>query len=220
MTSDQVAVLFIAGRHSFAGAMDHNRVRVLDGLNSASTEFLQVHDASVFRGLWDGPTEQFDTITVPKSSIDCVVLTEDRHEVPLQRKYCARREAFALRVRAVGTLRSPWQADDRSQFRTGHNAQQRSVPFLSHGDGHNLQRREQRANTFSKSRLREQDKSFAAANRRPRRPGLPIMKKKVERKGVEPSTSALRNAALSQLSYRPGVVGDLGNGPSRGNRQF
>lgn len=87
MTSDQVAVLFIAGRHSFAGAMDHNRARVLDGLNSSSTEFLQVHDASVFRGLWDGPTEQFDTITVPKSSIDCVVLTEDRHEAPLQRKY-------------------------------------------------------------------------------------------------------------------------------------
>ena len=87
MTSDQVAVLFIAGRHSFAGSLDHNRVRVLDGLNGAGTEFLRVHDASVFRGLWDGPTEQFDTITVPKSSIDCVVLTEDRHEAPLQRKY-------------------------------------------------------------------------------------------------------------------------------------
>jgi hypothetical protein len=87
MTPDQVAVLFIAGRHSFAGAMDHNRARVLDGLNSASTEFLQVHGASIFRGLWDGPTEQFDTITVPKSSIDCVVLTEERHEAPLQRKY-------------------------------------------------------------------------------------------------------------------------------------
>jgi len=87
MTSDQVAVLFIAGRHAFAGAMDHCSSRVLDVLNSANTEFLRVHNASVFRGTQSAPTDQFDAITVPKSSIDCVVLTEERHEAPLQRKY-------------------------------------------------------------------------------------------------------------------------------------
>jgi hypothetical protein len=87
MSSDPVPVLFIAGMHAFAGSLDHSSSRVLDVLNGAGTEFLRIRDASVFRGLQGAPIGQFSEITVPKSSIDCLVLTAERHEAPLQRKY-------------------------------------------------------------------------------------------------------------------------------------
>jgi len=87
MTSDPVAVLFIAGRHAFAGTLEHSSSRVLDVLNGAGTEFLRIREASVFRGLQGASIGQFAEITVPKSSIDCVILTGERHEAPVQRKY-------------------------------------------------------------------------------------------------------------------------------------
>jgi hypothetical protein len=87
MTTNQVAVLFIVGRHSFAGTIDHSSSRVLDVLNDVNTEFLRVHGGAVFRGFQGGPIGQFDETTVPKSAIDCVVLTEERHEAPQRRQY-------------------------------------------------------------------------------------------------------------------------------------
>jgi hypothetical protein len=87
MSSDRVAALFIVGRHSFIGTVDHSGSRVLDVLNEASTEFLRVQGVSVFRGLEGGPIAHYDEITVPKAAIDCVILTDERHEAPLRRKY-------------------------------------------------------------------------------------------------------------------------------------
>jgi hypothetical protein len=84
---DQVAVLFIAGDHAVAGAMDHSRSRVLDMLNSAGTEYLRIQDAAVFRGLSGEPIDTFAEVTLPKTAVDCVILTEDRHEAPLERNY-------------------------------------------------------------------------------------------------------------------------------------
>ena len=76
MTSNHVAVIFIVGRYSLAGAMDHSSSRVFDVLNDANTEFLRVHGVAVFRGIRGEPIEQLDEITVPKSAIDCVLLTD------------------------------------------------------------------------------------------------------------------------------------------------
>jgi hypothetical protein len=85
--TNQVGVLFIAGDHAVAGAMEHNSSRVLDMLNSAGTEFLRIKEASVFRGLSGEPIDRFPEVTLPKSAVDCVILTEDRHEAPLLRNY-------------------------------------------------------------------------------------------------------------------------------------
>jgi len=87
MTTNHVAVLLIVGRHSVAGTIDHSSSRVLDVLNDVNAEFLRVHGVAVFRGIQGGPIVQFDEVTVPKSAIDCAILTEDRHEAPLRRQY-------------------------------------------------------------------------------------------------------------------------------------
>lgn len=87
MISDRVAVQIIAGQHTLAGALDHSSSRVLDVLNNASTEFLRIERASICRGIGGAPIGEFDEITIPKSSIECLVLKEDHHEAPLQRKY-------------------------------------------------------------------------------------------------------------------------------------
>jgi hypothetical protein len=87
MMTDRVAVQIIAGRHAFTGSLEHSSIRVLDVLNNAGTEFLRIHVAVVCRGLGGTPIGEFAEITVPKSSIECVVLTEERHEAPLQRRY-------------------------------------------------------------------------------------------------------------------------------------
>lgn len=87
MTTDRVGVLLVVGRHSFTGSVDHNSSRVLDLLNDAHTALLRVHGVAVFRGTQVRPIVEFDEVTVPKSGIDCVVLTEERHEAPLRRQY-------------------------------------------------------------------------------------------------------------------------------------
>ena len=51
MTTNPVDVLLIAGKHSFAGAMEHSSSRVLDVLNDVNTEFLKVGKVAVFQGL-------------------------------------------------------------------------------------------------------------------------------------------------------------------------
>lgn len=60
---------------------------MLDMLNSASTEYLRIQEAAVFRGLAGEPIESFAEVTLPKMAVDCVILTEDRHEAPLERNY-------------------------------------------------------------------------------------------------------------------------------------
>lgn len=87
MTTDRVAVQIIVGRHAFIGLLEHSSTRVLDILNSTGTEFLRIHQATVFCGMGGAPMGEFAEITVPKSSLECVMLTGERHEAPLQRRY-------------------------------------------------------------------------------------------------------------------------------------
>lgn len=87
MIDDQVALLFIAGNHSFAAAVEHHSTRVLDLLNDAQSAMLSVRSAAVFSGLRGAPVAEFAEATIQKSAIDCVILAEERHEAPMRRKF-------------------------------------------------------------------------------------------------------------------------------------
>ena len=87
MSTDRVSVLIFTGRHTVAGFVEHSGTRILDVLNDASTEFLNILTGSICRGLEGQPIGVFTLATIPKSAIDCVVLTEEGHEAPLRRKF-------------------------------------------------------------------------------------------------------------------------------------
>lgn len=87
MATDRVAALFIVGRHSFAGGLDHHYLRVLDVLNDASAALLRLYGVAAFRGLHGKPISEFDEIVVPKAAIDCVILADERHEAPMRRQF-------------------------------------------------------------------------------------------------------------------------------------
>jgi hypothetical protein len=46
---EHVTALIIAGQHSFAGLLDNRGQRVLELLNDASTQFLQLNEVLVHR---------------------------------------------------------------------------------------------------------------------------------------------------------------------------
>jgi hypothetical protein len=60
---------------------------MLDVLNDVNTEFLAVLGGTIYRGVEGQPIGGVESATVPKSAIDCVVLTDEGHEAPLRRKY-------------------------------------------------------------------------------------------------------------------------------------
>ena len=193
MTSDQVAVLFIAGRHAFAGAMDHCSSRVLDVLNSANTEFLRVHNASVFRGTqrrgrrtnstrspcrsrrstaWCSRRNATkrrcneNTALVEKPSHSAFVLLEHyelRGKVMIGRNF----DSITL-LNGGASCFFPMVSVTISSVEPGVPTISAKVVFV---------------NKTKVSLLQIDDHADSA---------VPIMKKKVERKGVEPSTSALR----------------------------
>lgn len=87
MSIDRVSALLFVGGHSIAGSVAHSGTRILDVLNDANTEFLAVLGGTIYRGVEGQPIGSFESATVPKSAIDCVVLTDEGHEAPLRRKY-------------------------------------------------------------------------------------------------------------------------------------
>lgn len=87
MTVTHVPVVVIAGRHTFAGVIDHSNLRVLDVLNDVGTDFLRVLRVEVFRHFQGERLEQLSEAVVPKAAIDCLILCEDTHEAPLRRQY-------------------------------------------------------------------------------------------------------------------------------------
>jgi hypothetical protein len=85
--ADRVSILVVAGLHSFFGEVENRGLRVLDVLNDASTGFLQLHDVTVFRGFHGDRIKSIQDATLPKSTIDFVLLQSDTHEAPLRRKH-------------------------------------------------------------------------------------------------------------------------------------
>jgi len=87
MAEDSVTLLFVVGQHSFAGSVEHHSTRILDVLNDAQSSLLRVRNAIVFPGFRGAPVAEFAEATVQKASLDFVLLTDDRHEAPLRRKF-------------------------------------------------------------------------------------------------------------------------------------
>jgi hypothetical protein len=98
--ADPVAVVVMAGQHSFFGGLENRGLRVLEVLNDVSSNYLQLHAVTVRRGLDGISIGQLAKATVPKTAIDFVLLERDQHEAPLRRKYALlpknAREALVL----------------------------------------------------------------------------------------------------------------------------
>jgi hypothetical protein len=87
VTPKRITALFIAGRHLFAGAVEHGSNRILDVLNDANAEMLRIHGVEIFRQSIGEPIAQLKEAVIPKSAVDCVLLYGDSHEAPLRRQY-------------------------------------------------------------------------------------------------------------------------------------
>jgi hypothetical protein len=62
-------------------------LRALDVLNDISTDYLQLHDVAVRRGIHGDLVQQLSSATIPKSAVDFVLLEADQHEAPLRRTH-------------------------------------------------------------------------------------------------------------------------------------
>jgi hypothetical protein len=96
--ADRVSVLIVAGLHSFLGDVENRGVRVLDVLNDDHTAFLHLHDVAVFRGFQGECLKRMNEATIPKRTIDFVLIESMTHEAPLRRRhsYVEKRPQSAL----------------------------------------------------------------------------------------------------------------------------
>ena len=88
VVAERVATLVIAGQHSFAGLLDNRGLRVLELLNDASTQFLQLFEVVVHVGFINSEIkQQLAEATVPKAAIDFVLLDQSKHESSARRQH-------------------------------------------------------------------------------------------------------------------------------------
>ena len=85
--ADRVTILSVAGSHSFFGSIDNRGLRVLDVLNDISSDYLQLYDVAVLRGIRGELIEQLPEATIPKSALDLVLLESNKHEAPVRRRH-------------------------------------------------------------------------------------------------------------------------------------
>ncbi len=85
--AERVSVLIVAGLHSFLGDVENRGVRVLDVLNDDHTAFIHLHDVAVFRGFQGECLKRMSDATIPKRTIDFVMIESTVHEAPLRRKH-------------------------------------------------------------------------------------------------------------------------------------
>ena len=69
-----VSVIVIAGPHSLQGTIENRGLRVLDVLNDVISDYLQLHDVTVRRGIDGTCLGQLSGATIPKAAIDFVLL--------------------------------------------------------------------------------------------------------------------------------------------------
>ena len=84
--AENVPALIIAGQHSFACLLENRGQRVLELLNDASTQFLQLHEVLVHRAFESETKQQLREATVPKASIEFVLVNQSKHESPSRRQ--------------------------------------------------------------------------------------------------------------------------------------
>jgi hypothetical protein len=107
LMADRVSVLIVAGLHSFLGDVENRGVRVLDVLNDDHTAFLHLHDVAVFRGFQGECLKRMSDATIPKRTVDFVMIESTVHEAPLRRKhgYIEKRPQSALVLMAEYEIR-------------------------------------------------------------------------------------------------------------------
>jgi hypothetical protein len=85
--TNQVEILVVTGQHAFTGSVENRGLRMLDVLNDASTQFLKLHDVSIYRGFDKTCVRQVAETVFPKSIVDFVLLKRQPHEAPLRRAH-------------------------------------------------------------------------------------------------------------------------------------
>lgn len=83
--TNRVEILVVTGQHSFTGSVENRGLRILDVLNDASTQFLKLHDVSIYRGFDKTSIQQVSETLFPKTTIDFVLLKRQPHEAPMRR---------------------------------------------------------------------------------------------------------------------------------------
>jgi len=86
MQPNRTTVLFVVGRHLFAGAIDHGNNRVLDVLNDGNTDLLRVHEVDIFPQSIGERIARLEEAVIPKAMVDCVLLCSGDHEAPMRRR--------------------------------------------------------------------------------------------------------------------------------------
>jgi hypothetical protein len=85
--ADRATIFVVSAQHSFLGAIENRGLRVLEILNDLSSDYLDLHDVAVFRGLQGECVKRLPAATLPKSMVDFVLLESHKHEAPLRRTH-------------------------------------------------------------------------------------------------------------------------------------
>jgi len=85
--TNQVEILVVTGQHAFTGSVENRGLRMLDVLNDASSQFLKLHQVSIYRGFDKKCARQVSETVFPKSTIDFVLLKRQPHEAPMRRAH-------------------------------------------------------------------------------------------------------------------------------------
>jgi hypothetical protein len=115
--AESAAILAVSSQHSFFGTIENRGLRVLEVLNDLSTDYLDLHDVAVFRGLHGECLKRLRSATIPKSAIDFVLLESHRHEAALRRTHAyvpkEARSAFVVlgEFEFHGTLMLKWSSE-------------------------------------------------------------------------------------------------------------
>jgi hypothetical protein len=85
--TNQVEILIVTGNHAFTGSVENRGLRILDVLNDASSQFLKLHEVSIYRGFDKTCVEQVGETVFLKTIIDFVLLKRQPHEAPMRRAH-------------------------------------------------------------------------------------------------------------------------------------
>jgi hypothetical protein len=85
--TNRVEILVVTGQHSFTGAVENRGLRILDVLNDANTQFLKLHEVSIYRGFDKTCIQQVSETLFPKTIIDFVLVKRQPHEAPMRRAH-------------------------------------------------------------------------------------------------------------------------------------
>jgi hypothetical protein len=87
IVTNQVEILVVTGNHAFTGSVENRGLRVLDVLNDISSQFLKLHEVSIYRGFDKTCVQQVSETVFLKTIVDFVLLKRQPHEAPMRRAH-------------------------------------------------------------------------------------------------------------------------------------